>query len=76
MNDYYDVSIKKWRLKQIEKAVKSPNTWTFIKGDISDTVVIHEIFEKYEPDLVVNLALHRQGYVTRLQIRMPIFNLI
>lgn len=56
MNDYYDVSIKKWRLKQIEKAVKSPNTWTFIKGDISDTVVIYEIFEKYEPDLVVNLA--------------------
>ena len=56
MNDYYDVSIKEWRLKQIEKAVKSPNTWTFIKGDISDTVVIHEIFEKYEPDLVVNLA--------------------
>lgn len=56
MNDYYDVSIKEWRLKQIEKAVKSPNTWTFIKGDISDIVVIHEIFEKYEPDLVVNLA--------------------
>ena len=55
MNDYYDVSIKEWRLKQIEKAVKSPNTWTFIKGDISDTVY-HEIFEKYEPDLVVNLA--------------------
>ena len=38
LNDYYDVSIKEWRLTQIEKeAAKYPeSTWTFIKGSISD----------------------------------------
>lgn len=56
MNDYYDVSIKEWRLKQIEAEVKQPNTWTFIKGDISDTATIQKIFQTYQPAVVVNLA--------------------
>lgn len=56
MNDYYDVSIKEWRLKQIEAEVKQPNTWTFIKGDISDTATIQKIFQMYQPAVVVNLA--------------------
>lgn len=58
MNDYYDVSIKEWRLSEIDKcASKHPESkYTFIKGDISDKAVIDEIFATYQPDLVVNLA--------------------
>ena len=53
MNDYYDVAIKEWRLQEIEKM---NGQWTFIKGDISDKVTIDEIFSKYKPAVVVNLA--------------------
>lgn len=53
MNDYYDVAIKKWRLSEIEKI---NGKWTFIKGDISDKSTIDELFIKYKPAVVVNLA--------------------
>ena len=53
MNDYYDVAIKEWRLKEIEKM---NGDWTFIKGDISDKETITDIFKKYKPEIVVNLA--------------------
>lgn len=56
LNDYYDVSIKKYRLKEIEKCVQTDGQWTFIKGNIADKKLIDEIFEKYAPDIVVNLA--------------------
>lgn len=58
MNDYYDVSIKEWRLAEIEKCAKEhPNSsWTFIKGSIADKTLIDKIFEEYNPDIVVNLA--------------------
>lgn len=53
MNDYYDVSIKEWRLKEIEKM---KGCWTFVKGDISNKDMIDYIFAKYHPSIVVNLA--------------------
>lgn len=53
MNDYYDVSIKEWRLKEIEKM---NGQWTFIKGDIADKATIDGIFAGYKPAVVVNLA--------------------
>ena len=58
MNSYYDVSIKEWRLSEIEKeAAKHPkSSCTFIKGSIADKVLIDDIFKKYKPDIVVNLA--------------------
>ncbi|MGO4895408.1 NAD-dependent epimerase/dehydratase family protein [Clostridium perfringens] len=58
INDYYDISIKEWRLKEIEKEVeKHENSiWTFIKGSISDKELVDDIFNKYKPDIVVNLA--------------------
>ena len=58
MNDYYDVSIKDWRLAQIETcAAKHPeSSWTFIKGDIADRDTIDDIFTKFHPEIVVNLA--------------------
>lgn len=58
MNGYYDVSIKKWRLEQIEKEVaKFPKSnWTFIKGSIADKSLIDSIFAEHHPAVVVNLA--------------------
>ncbi len=58
MNDYYDVSIKEWRLIEIEKeAAKHPeSSYNFIRGDISDRAAIDDIFNTYRPDVVVNLA--------------------
>lgn len=58
MNSYYDVSIKEWRLSEIEKeaAKHSESFWTFIKGSIADKALLDDIFKKYKPDIVVNLA--------------------
>ncbi|WP_322874355.1 NAD-dependent epimerase/dehydratase family protein [Clostridium perfringens] len=58
MNDYYDVSIKEWRLNEIEKEVKNhkDSTWKFIKGSIANKILIDEIFDIHKPDIVVNLA--------------------
>ena len=57
MNDYYDVSIKEFRLGEINKqAEKSNCDWFFIKGNIADKSLINSIFEKYRFDIVVNLA--------------------
>ena len=58
LNDYYDVSIKDWRLAQIETcAAKHPeSSWTFIKGDIADREAVDGIFTKFHPEIVVNLA--------------------
>ena len=58
MNDYYDVSIKEYRLKELEKAVeqKTVNTWKFIRGNIADKAMVDEVFCTYKPAVVVNLA--------------------
>ncbi len=55
VNDYYDVSIKEYRLKEIEKIEKS-GKWTFIKGNLADKALIDKLFEEYKPAVVVNLA--------------------
>lgn len=55
LNDYYDVSIKEYRLREIEKYVGS-NQWTFIKGNIADKALINDVFHQYRPSIVVNLA--------------------
>ena len=52
MNDYYDVSLKEYRLKQLSNL----SNFTFIKGNLADKKLIDEIFAKYEPQIVVNLA--------------------
>ncbi len=55
LNDYYDVSIKRWRLKEIEKQ-SGENRWVFIRGDLADQSLIENIFQTYAPEVVVNLA--------------------
>ena len=58
MNDYYDVSIKEYRLSEIEKAIAKKHgcTWSFVRGNIADKVLLDSIFEEYKPAVVVNLA--------------------
>ncbi|MBR6840508.1 MAG: GDP-mannose 4,6-dehydratase [Oscillospiraceae bacterium] len=57
MNDYYEVSLKEWRLEMIEKAAAvSPVKHVFVRGSIADKELMNELFEKYRFDVVVNLA--------------------
>lgn len=58
MNDYYDVSIKEYRLEKIKSMSESKpdSTWTFIKGSIADRELVNQIFQEYQPSIVVNLA--------------------
>lgn len=53
ITDYYDVSLKEERLNMLSNY---GDRFNFIKGDISDKSLINEIFSKYKPDVVVNLA--------------------
>ena len=58
LNDYYDVSIKDYRLKAIEKAAAEHpvSKWEFVKGDIADKPMLDDLFAKYGFSVVVNLA--------------------
>ena len=58
MNDYYDVLIKEFILKEIEAlTLKTKGSkWTFIKGNIADKELIDNTFKDYRPAIVVNLA--------------------
>lgn len=52
MNDYYDVRIKEARLKELQ----GYENYVFIWGNLADKGLIFEIFEKYRPEIVVNLG--------------------
>ena len=58
LNDYYDVRLKEYRLKELETLNGQLSTvnYQFIKGDIADKPTIDRIFEQYHFDVVVNLA--------------------
>ena len=57
MNDYYDPTLKEYRLAEIAKvAEKSDVKYEFVKGDLADKALIDGLFEKYHFDVVVNLA--------------------
>ena len=58
LNDYYDVSIKEYRLAEIEKlAVEHPDcAWEFVKGNLADRALIDNLFSKHNFSVVVNLA--------------------
>ena len=57
VNDYYDVSIKEYRLKEIEaEQTKHKAEFTFIKGNIADKQLVFDLFEQHKFDVVVNLA--------------------
>ena len=52
MNDYYDVRLKEYRLEELKKN----ENFIFIKGSIADKSLIDQIFNDYQPEVVVNLA--------------------
>ena len=52
MNDYYEVSLKEWRLNNLLKY----SNYKFIKGNLADKELVNKIFEEYKPSIVVNLA--------------------
>lgn len=52
MNDYYDVSLKEYRLKELQDF----NNFYFVKGDLVDREIITKLFKKYRFEVVVNLA--------------------
>ena len=58
MSPYYDVSLKEYRLREIEAlaAQKPGSSFRFIKGDLSDRALIDRIFAEHGFDMVVNLA--------------------
>lgn len=57
LNDYYDPEIKIYRLDQIKRiSSKSDSSFVFIEGDISNQECIKNVFKKYNPTIVVNLA--------------------
>lgn len=58
VNDYYDVSLKEYRLACIEElARENPNvTWRFVRASIADKATLTSLFEEYRFDVVVNLA--------------------
>ncbi len=53
LNDYYDVALKEYRLKEIESL---NGDFTFIKGNIADRALIDSLFDTYKFSIVVNLA--------------------
>ena len=66
LNDYYDVTLKEYRLQELEASANcqlstnnsqlSTVNYQFIKGDIADKPTIDRLFEQYKFDVVVNLA--------------------
>ena len=52
MNDYYDVSLKEYRLNKL----KDNKNFVFLQGDISNKNLIESIFNEFKPNIVVNLA--------------------
>lgn len=56
MNDYYDVTIKEYRLSLIENEARGSDRWTFIRGNIADKALIEKIFTENDISVVVNLA--------------------
>lgn len=57
MNDYYDVSIKEYRLEKIKSAAENSEAeWIFVKGSIADRQLIDSLFAEHKFDVVVNLA--------------------
>ena len=57
LNDYYDISLKQYRLAEILKTAETADgTWIFVSGDLADKSLIDSLFAEHKFDIVVNLA--------------------
>ena len=52
INDYYDIRLKESRLEKLQKH----RNFIFIKANLADKDKVSEVFRKYSPQIVVNLA--------------------
>ena len=66
MNDYYDVRLKEQRLEELLQYTN----FTFIKGNIADKHLINELFNNYQPQIVVNLVAQAG---VRIALLIPMF---
>ena len=64
MNDYYDIKLKEYRLKELENF----ENFIFIKGNLADKELINKLFVEYKPNYVINLAAQA---VVRYSIENP-----
>lgn len=55
LNDYYDVSLKHYRLQEISK-IAPDGKWVFVRGNLADRELVDGLFRQYRFDIVVNLA--------------------
>ena len=56
INNYYDIKLKKYRLKILNESVSKNKKWHFIKGDLEDFNLLEKIFYEYKPCTVIHLA--------------------
>ena len=60
LNDYYDVSLKEYRLQEIKECAKEArrrkSKWVFVKGNLANKAALDRLFDKYDFSVVVNLA--------------------
>ncbi len=58
LNDYYDVSLKEYRLRELDQLAEQhpEKTYKFVKGNLADKALVDSLFEEYKPNIVVNLA--------------------
>lgn len=58
VNDYYDVSLKEYRLTEIQKTADAnpSSNWHFVRGNLADKAMIEKTFAQYNFHVVVNLA--------------------
>ena len=56
MNHYYDVSLKEYRIREIEGQERKEVDWHFVRGSIADRELVNQLFADYKFDVVVNLA--------------------
>ena len=57
VNDYYDVSLKEYRLAELESLAGGfSGSYEFVRGNLADYGMIVSLFEKHHFDIVVNLA--------------------
>ena len=60
MNDYYEVSLKEYRLRELEKTAAERESagcrFSFVRGNMADKAVLDKLFADFEPEIVVNLA--------------------
>ncbi len=54
LNSYYDINLKKARLRQVEK--EKQGNWIFYKADLHDKIHLQAIFESNSPQIIINMA--------------------